>query len=460
MQFNSLVFIFLFFPVVFIVFRLLKGRDHRLAWLTLAGYVFYGYWNYKFCALLAFLTLVNWWAGNFLARHREDQGKRSLVFWLSLVLSLSPLIFFKYSDFLMGGLRGLPLQIPKLDLALPLGISFYTFQAVSYTIDIYREQQEPAESFLQFACFTSLFTQLISGPIVRFGQLRDDLFALDKPGSFSFYHRGIWLFVLGLAKKALIADSLAPVANQVFSAYQTIGIVDAWKGVLAYTYQIYFDFSGYSDMAMGIGLMLGLQIPANFQSPYQAESIADFWRRWHISLSTWLKDYVFFTLQVKLRYWGAAGTVIAVMVVFLLCGVWHGDSLNFVLWGAYHGILMILYYLVKKPYDRMPAAVKRMLTFFLVMMGWVVFRSDGLAMAGAVYSRLFALGTFSVPYLLAKIQVLAYMSIVAALAGIVKETWEYRLPVKKIYAFILAVIFVICIFFVGSSNAVFLYFQF
>ncbi|NCC93561.1 MAG: MBOAT family protein, partial [Opitutae bacterium] len=295
MLFNSYEFLFLLLPVVLAGYYLFLPARWRQGWLALASYVFYGWWDFRFCGLLLLTTTIDYVVGGRIAAARSPAAKKR---WLlaSVCSDLSILGFFKYYDLgaetanaLAQALGAGAGPLPLLHLVLPVGISFYTFQAMSYSIDIYRGHARPARSFIDFACYVSLFPQLVAGPIVRYHeidrQLRERTHTWAKAGA------GMVLFVLGLAKKVLLADAVAPMAAWGF-AQDSIGLAGAWSSLLAYTLQIYFDFSGYSDMAVGLGLMLGFQFPQNFNSPYKSASITEFWRRWHISLSSWLRDYL------------------------------------------------------------------------------------------------------------------------------------------------------------------------
>jgi alginate O-acetyltransferase complex protein AlgI len=305
--------------------------------------------------------------------------------------------FFKYFNFSVENYNALASALgvsswqweTTLRVTLPLGISFYTFHELSYTIDVYRGDARAFRSFIDFACFVSMFPQLVAGPIIRFsevaGQLQSRTHTAEK------FARGVAMFSIGLSKKILLANPCAKVADVVFAAAPT-GTLDSWYGLLAYAFQIYFDFSAYSDMAIGLGLMMGFMFAKNFDSPYQSASITEFWRRWHISLSTWLRDYLYVPLGGNRQ--GRARTYVNLVVVMLLGGLWHGAAWTFVIWGAIHGGMLVVERARGKTsfYEKLPRPVRVALTFTLVNLAWVFFRSNDLPSALAFVGRLFGIG--------------------------------------------------------------------
>jgi alginate O-acetyltransferase complex protein AlgI len=394
MLFNSLLFLFGFLPATYLVFWRLRTKDARYIWLTVASYVFYGTWNYKFCALMAFSTGVSYFAGLGILSAASPRRRR-LFLVIPITIDLLLLGFFKYFNFAastashFASLLHLPWQAPALDIILPVGISFYTFHTISYIVDSYRGVITPTRNFWEFSCYVSLFSQLVAGPIVRFRQVEGDLDNLGHADRTRWLDRGWSFFAIGLIKKVLIADTIAAVINPAWRDVTHLTTATAWLCVLGYTYQIYFDFSGYSDMAVGLGYLFGIRLPQNFNSPYKARNIADFWRRWHMSLSSCLRDYLYIPLG------GSRGSSTwlvyrNLMITMLLGGLWHGASWTFVFWGGYHGALLCLYRLFSAPWDRLPAAVQRILTFLLVTIGWVFFRAESLSAAAIVLSRMFA----------------------------------------------------------------------
>jgi alginate O-acetyltransferase complex protein AlgI len=384
MLFNSVVFIFGFLPICYVVFWLLRSADARYRWLALSGYVFYGYWDARFCLLMAFSTIVSFTAGLGFLRW-EDPRRRKMCLVIPVTVDLTLLGFFKYANFGAGTISrvlnafGADVHIPHLDIVLPIGISFYTFHTISYIVDSYRRTIKPTRNLFEFAAYVSLFSQLIAGPIVRFRQIEADLLALGRQDRTRWLGLGVALFCVGLVEKVLVADSLAAYVDPALAGYRTLSTAGAWLAMLGYTFQLYFDFSGYSTMAVGLGYMFGLRIPQNFNSPYKALDPSDFWRRWHISLSTCLRDYLYVPLGGNRK--GTLMTYRNLMLTMLIGGLWHGASWTFVVWGAYHGALLCAYRLRSESWDRLPALVRQGAMFVLVLLGWVLFRSNDFHMA-------------------------------------------------------------------------------
>lgn len=384
MVFNSLTYAVFFF-LTFIVYWSLKGRA-RIGFCLFASYVFYGWWDYRFCALIAWSTFLDYWIGLRLDRSKNPTTRRNLLV-LSLFSNLGVLAFFKYSNFFIeSSIRvadtlGLSLDWPTLNIILPVGISFYTFQTLSYTIDIYRRNLRPEKSLLRFATFVSFFPQLVAGPIVRASEFlpqlqHDAIFCL---GNARF---GVGKILLGLFKKLVIADSAAAIVDVVFANPEDFSGANTLLAVILYAFQIYCDFSGYSNIAIGSATLLGFQFPLNFRSPYFATSLSDFWNRWHISLSSWLRDYLYIPLGGNRH--GKLKTYRNLILTMVLGGLWHGASWTFVVWGGLHGSYLILQrelsnllpsQTVKERDQFLLAMICRMLVFTLVCVAWVFFRS-------------------------------------------------------------------------------------
>ena len=412
MVFSSHLFLFWFLPLTLALYYALPRRG-RNAFLTGASYIFYGWANPLFVVLMFVSTVIDYLAGLLIsgqwrrsAWHApvvalEPGGPRSPLqragLVASIVSNLSLLGFFKYFNFAVGSWDALAVAagMPDLQLdtalrvVLPLGISFYTFQSMSYTIDVYRGHARAIRNFTDFSCFVAMFPQLVAGPIIRFSEIAQQL--VTRRETIEKFARGVAFLSLGLAKKVLLANPCGKIADTVFDAAGT-GVLDAWYGITAYAFQIYFDFSGYSDMAIGLGLMMGFVFAKNFDSPYHSASITEFWRRWHISLSSWLRDYLYVPLGGNRL--GARRTYLNLAVVMLLGGLWHGAAWTFVTWGAIHGGLLAAERAFgKRPfYHALPRPLRVAATFVLVLFAWVFFRSPDFATAFAYCRSLLGLG--------------------------------------------------------------------
>ena len=349
MVFSTPIFLFYFLPIVLLCYYVLSfllraaggslggvsfGRN---AFLLLASYVFYGWWNPWFIVLMFTVTALNYCCALVVVRPGASARLRFWSMTLAIVLSLATLGFFKYFMFFETNLNHVLAwfgadTVRVLEVLLPMGISFYTFHALSYSIDVYRGTAPPVRSFVDFACYIALYPQLVAGPIIRYNTVAGQL--VSRSHTWDKFSSGVALFAMGFSKKILLANPMGQVADTAFNA-RALTTVDAWFGVLAYAFQIYFDFSGYSDMAVGLGRMIGFEFPKNFDSPYRAESITDFWRRWHISLSTFLRDYLYIPLGGNKR--GPRRTYVNLLVVMLLGGLWHGANWTFIAWALFTG---------------------------------------------------------------------------------------------------------------------------
>jgi alginate O-acetyltransferase complex protein AlgI len=396
MVFSSYIFLFYFLPLVLLIYYAMpsmirslgKSEDFlsrsRNGFLLVMSYIFYGWWNPWFILLMLLVTAVNFLCGKIIAAPGASPRRRFVGVTLAVVISLGMLGFFKYFMFFQNNINFLLSwvsleKMPVLQILLPMGISFYTFQALSYSIDVYRREAPPARSFADFACYIALYPQLVAGPIVRYGSVAEQL--VERTHSWDKFASGVSLFILGLSKKVLLANPIGGIADAAFNAH-SLQASDAWFGVTAYAFQIYFDFSGYSDMAVGLGRMIGFEFMKNFDAPYQADSITEFWKRWHISLSTFLRDYLYIPLGGNRK--GPRRTYLNLAIVMLLGGLWHGANWTFVAWGAYHGLLLAFErYLGKESiYHRLPRPGRVGITFVLILFSWVLFRSPTLGDAG------------------------------------------------------------------------------
>jgi alginate O-acetyltransferase complex protein AlgI len=462
MLFNSYVFIFVFLPITYAVFWALRGTTARYVWLTITGYVFYGYWDARFCLLMAFSTLVSYSAGLGFLRWR-DPRRRKLCLVIPIVVDLSLLGFFKYANFGLQTAHGLArlvgadLPVPALKIVLPVGISFYTFHTITYIVDCYRGTITPTRRFFEFSTYVSLFSQLVAGPIVRFRQIEQDLEAIGLTDRHRWLSRGISFFAIGLVEKVLIADSLAAFVDPALAHYSSLSTLGTWMAVLGYTFQLYFDFDGYSTMAVGLGYLFGIRIPQNFNSPYKATDPSDFWRRWHISLSSVLRDYLYIPLGGNRS--GRWKTYRNLMITMLLGGLWHGASWTFVVWGGYHGVLLSAYRAWGAQWDRLAPSIRRGATFLLVVVGWVFFRSTTFTMAWQILRRMFvpAGGDLVPQAALAGFALIVAAWLSMSARNAFELSHEYRWPGRVVIATALAASLAII---AGLRSSPFLYFQF
>lgn len=390
MLFSSIVFLFTFLPAVMILYYLLPVRFRNVI-LLLASLVFYAWGEPVYLFLMLLSILFNYFSGLDIARNLQDKraAKQSLVF--NLIINLAVLGFFKYEGFVLDTLNGiLPVHISYHALPLPIGISFYTFQILSYIIDVYRGNVKVQTNLPNFALYVTMFPQLIAGPIVQYADVDEQL--ASREVSWTKFGEGSMYFIRGLAKKVLLANTSGMIFTEVSGlAKGNIAVMTAWLGAFAYMFQIYFDFSGYSDMAIGLGKMFGFEFNMNFNYPYVSKSITEFWRRWHISLSSWFRDYVYIPLGgnrvSKIKH------IRNLLIVWFLTGLWHGAAWNFVAWGLYYGVILIIEkYLLSPVLDRLPDVVRHIYSIVLVVIGWVLFFSSSFGQAADYIRVMFGAG--------------------------------------------------------------------
>ena len=389
MVFSSLVFMFAYLPITLLAYYLVP-RQGRNIFLFIVNLIFYGWGEPKLVLLMVFNIFFNYAGGWLVDKYRADAKKKKLFLILTCVLDIGILAVFKYTGMITETLNMLPfLNIPELQISLPIGISFYTFQTMSYVIDVYRDDAPVSKNFINFGTYAALFPQLIAGPIVRYRDVAEQL--VNRRETLEMFTRGVKLFMVGLAKKVIIANTMGTLTTNIFATTDENGVVGTWVGMIAYTFQIYFDFSGYSDMACGLGNMMGFEFLKNFNYPYIAKSITDFWRRWHISLSTWFKEYVYIPLGGNRK--GVKRQILNLLIVWGLTGLWHGAAYNFVLWGLYYGLLLILEKFVLKKYlDRLPSFVQHIYTLFIIILGWGLFYFTDVGQLGEFMVDLFNFG--------------------------------------------------------------------
>ncbi len=410
MWFNSWEFLY-FLPFVLIFYYIFSHRAQNI-WLLAASYFFYGWWDWRFLSLLFFSSAVDYIAGLFIYNN-TDEKKRKIGFYASIIVNLGILGIFKYFNFFvdsfieLGTLFGLNFNTPVIRLLPPVGISFYTFQALSYTIDIYRNQQKPTANFFDFALYVSYFPQLVAGPIERASSLLPQILNKRKV-NLEMINSGLLLILIGFFKKVAIADTAAVGVEEVFNDPARFSSWFLLKGLYLFSIQIYCDFSGYSNIARGVSKLFGIELMENFQSPYLSRNIAEFWRRWHISLSAWLRDYLFLPLNLHFRYKKNYGISAAIIITFLICGFWHGAAWTFIIWGLLHGIYLVVHkywsesgvsIYIKKLFN-LPKHAGNIISIFIVFhfvtFAWIFFRSQNFNEAWIYINGIFSFsGEFS-----------------------------------------------------------------
>lgn len=390
MLFSSITFLFIFLPLTLLLYYLVPFRMKNYVMLA-ASLIFYAWGEPVYIILMILSIILNYFCGQDIYEKRDNARAMKMSLMFGGVMNLLILGFFKYYGLLMDTINTiLPIDIPYRVLALPIGISFYTFQAMSYLIDVYRKEVKPQENILYFALYISMFPQLIAGPIVRYIDIEEQL--KERSINSTKFGEGAMYFIRGLAKKVVLANTFGSVYEQVAAMQMgSFSTLTAWIGAIAYAFQIYFDFGGYSDMAIGLGKMFGFEFLPNFNYPYIAKSITDFWRRWHISLSTWFREYVYIPLGGNRCT--PSRHILNLLIVWMLTGLWHGAQWNFMFWGLYYGVILILEkYLWGSKIEKLPSAVQHIYAFVLVLFGWVFFFSPTLGYAGQYLKVMFGIG--------------------------------------------------------------------
>lgn len=390
MLFSSITFLFIFLPLTLLLYYLVPFRMKNYVMLA-ASLIFYAWGEPVYIILMILSIILNYFCGQDIYEKRDNARAMKMSLMFGVVMNLLILGFFKYYGLLMDTINAiLPIDIPYRVLALPIGISFYTFQAMSYLIDVYRKEVKPQENILYFALYISMFPQLIAGPIVRYIDIEEQL--KERSINSTKFGEGAMYFIRGLAKKVVLANTFGSVYEQVAAMQMgSFSTLTAWVGAIAYAFQIYFDFGGYSDMAIGLGKMFGFEFLPNFNYPYIAKSITDFWRRWHISLSTWFREYVYIPLGGNRCT--PSRHILNLLIVWMLTGLWHGAQWNFMFWGLYYGVILILEkYLWGSKIEKLPSAVQHIYAFVLILFGWVFFFSPTLGYAGQYLKVMFGIG--------------------------------------------------------------------
>ena len=471
MVFSTVLFLFRFLPITLLLYYAVPYKFKNTV-LFVCSLVFYSWGEVKFFPIMVVLILINYVSGLLMERFAGHAGLRRAVLIFSIVGSLSMLVFFKYTNFLINSLNALAgLNIaPVAGLeVLPLGISFYTFQTMSYSIDVYRQDVKTEHNIIDFGAYVVMFPQLIAGPIVKYRDVSNQLHVYEGRITLDRIEQGVSLFVFGLAKKVLLADAIGQLWTDIIgvkgSATAAIGLANAstplvWLGVIAYSLQLYFDFSGYSMMGIGMGKMLGFDFPDNFNLPYISRSITEFWRRWHMTLSGWFREYVYIPLGGNRK--GKARQIFNLFIVWLLTGIWHGANWNFICWGLYYFVLLMIEKLFLLPYLEKGKIWPHVYTLFLVVVGWAMFVGNEYGVEfGLLFQKLFVWsGGVSPLYFLRNYLVVLILSVLCC-TEIPKKLWDEMQQVTWTRVLTIATLFVLSIAYViGSDSHPFLYFNF
>jgi alginate O-acetyltransferase complex protein AlgI len=469
MVFSSLVMIYVFLPIVLLVYFLSPNRFKNFI-ILVAGLIFYAWGEPVYIWVMIVSSLVDYMAGLFINKYDDNPKVRKLALIISMTVDLGFLVVFKYSGFFISNVNTLlNLNIPIPDLPLPIGISFYTFQSMSYTIDLYWRKIKVQKNFLDYLAYVSLFPQLVAGPIVRYEDVQNEI--SERKVNIGLVGEGVNLFIKGLAKKVLLANNIGTLWTEVKALdFTQISALTAWMGILSFTFQIYYDFSGYSDMAIGLGKMLGFHFPKNFDHPYISKSVSEFWRRWHITMGSWFREYVYIPLGGNRC--SKAKMLRNTFIVWAVTGFWHGADWNFILWGLFYGVILTfekLYF--HKVLEKLPSVVRILYTFVLVVMGWVLFDTESLTRAGQLLKAMFGfnynfvdsyslyqLSSYIVMFLLCAIlstNIREKVTIMLTSRSNTSKLYYYSLPVLQLATMVLCTAYL-----VDASYNPFLYFRF
>jgi len=471
MIFNSIPFA-VFLPIVFIIYWLIGGKRYQVqnGFLLLASYFFYGWWDWRFLSLLLGATFLSYLLGIGIGNAKRE-GQRKLLLGVGVGISLSLLVFFKYFDFFVESfadafsLFGSKMSVVALNLILPLGISFYTFKILSYMLDVYKGRIPPCKNIFDYSLFVSFFPQLVAGPIERATTLLPQIqtqrkFSYDQAGD------GMKLILWGLFKKIVVADTTAGYVHDIFSNHELYPASMLWLGILYFAFQVYADFSGYSDIAIGVGKLLGFELLKNFDRPFISKNITEFWRRWHISLSTWFNDYIFTPFYTTFRNWGNIAMYVGIMLTFFLSGLWHGESWHYIFFGALHGAAIVIETATKKSRKRLSKKVpawlynnlSMVLTFLFVIITWVFFRAKNMDHGFSYFKGLFDASIIEIPGKLAYIPLVLVMVIWEWLQRKKKHALDFGFARPLRWLIYLVVTFFILYYFGNEQQ--FFYFQF
>ena len=387
MVFSSIVFLYIFLPIMLLLYFIVPSK-FKNAIMILASLVFFAWGEIRYIFIMLVLAVMDFVCGKQITKYQNNKKKKILFLMINVVVNLGILFFFKYADFIITNINNLTgLSIPLLNIPLPIGVSFNTFQSLSYIIDVYRGTVKCEKSFYNYLTYTTLFPQIIAGPIVRYETVDEEL--ETKNISMDNFSAGMKRFIIGLGKKVLIANSVGALWNTIeVGNYSELSMLFAWIGIIAFALQIYFDFSGYSDMAIGLAQIFGMKFDENFNYPYISKSITEFWRRWHITLSSWFRDYVYIPLGGNRR--GFAIQIRNILIVWFLTGAWHGASWNFILWGVYFGVILILEKLfLLKVLDKLPNIIRHIYAIVIILVSWAIFAFEDLAKVGEYIKAMF-----------------------------------------------------------------------
>ncbi|MEV5027354.1 MBOAT family O-acyltransferase [Paenibacillus sp. LPE1-1-1.1] len=461
MVFSSVVFLMFFLPCFLLIYYVLPFKTKNL-FILLASYIFYAWGSSEFLYMLIVSTFMDYVFGLLIDRSKKVKHKKIFVS-LSIIINLSLLAYFKYANFFVDQFNDVLVVLGMtgfhwINVALPVGISFFTFHKISYIVDVYRGKEKAMRSYIDFSLYIALFPQLIAGPIIRFNEIASQF--KERKHSIDKFFDGMWRFSIGLGKKVILANAAGRIADEVFQlSNQDLSMPIAWIGIICYSLQIYFDFSGYSDMAIGLGKMMGFDIPENFNMPYISKSITEFWRRWHISLSRFFRDYVYIPLGGNRE--GAFKTNRNLWIVFFLTGFWHGASWNFIIWGLFHGLFLV----IEKNttfLSKSHSTLRVLTTYFIVLVGWVFFRVETLSNALLYLTRMFDFTNITNPfqYIISLSPKNIIFTILALILSFVTIKGEW-LKKDIIRGVILLVIWFYCILLLSNSNYnPFIYFRF
>lgn len=466
MVFSSTIFLCVYLPLVLLGYYICPKKGRNL-FLLIVSLVFYAWGEPKYVFLMIFSILVNYVFGLLMDKHRANKKRLKLMLVLSVVIDLGLLSVFKYTDFIITNINAIfNTGFDLLNIALPIGISFYTFQAMSYTIDVYRDDVRVQRNLIDFGMYITMFPQLIAGPIVRYADVQDQL--AERSVTTADFSEGVMRFVVGLGKKVLLANQMGAVWTDIYALGGDVSALMAWTGAVAFTFQIYFDFSGYSDMAIGLGRMFGFKFPENFRYPYESVSITDFWRRWHITLSTWFKEYLYIPLGGNRR--GLARQALNLLIVWSLTGFWHGAGWNFVMWGLYYFVILFVEKLfLLKALDKLPKFFRHVYALLLIIIGWVIFASDDVSVLlpylGSLFGANGAVGGMDVYTLVTKAVLIVICCVASTeLPKRLFGTMTGKMNEKAVFTvksvLTLALLALSVVFLIGDSYNPFLYFRF